>query len=123
MEQNDVSEEVRQLEESLWRTETRYNAEFMERVLAKGFFEFGQSGKIWSRKDMFPNEDVIHPINATIPLPSFQLRKLSEIIILVTYVSECRHEEEISRANRSSIWCWEADRWKLQFHQGTPCQS
>lgn len=47
--QPDVLETLRQLEESLWRAETRFDSVSMDRLLATDYFEFGRSGKVYSR--------------------------------------------------------------------------
>ncbi len=33
------------LEEDMWREETRFDIQFMERTLASDFFEYGRSGR------------------------------------------------------------------------------
>ncbi len=42
---------LERLEEGLWRTETRFDRAWMEGILAPGFFEFGRSGRAYSRED------------------------------------------------------------------------
>lgn len=110
-------ETFRNLEESLWRTETRFNKEYMNRILAPGFFEFGRSGRIYSREEILaapPQE-----INARLPLKDFKVHPISADIVLVTYQSEVTYDNlEIS--NRSSLWQKTPAGWQLQFHQGTP---
>ena len=43
---------LRDLEESLWRSETRFNLEHQETVFAPDFFEFGRSGRMYTREQM-----------------------------------------------------------------------
>ena len=45
------TEELRILEESLWRHETRFDRDYLQRVLHPDFFEFGRSGRVWTRDD------------------------------------------------------------------------
>jgi len=42
-----VHRELRELEESLWRPETRYDGAWMRRVLHPEFREFGRSGRVY----------------------------------------------------------------------------
>lgn len=80
------TEKLRELEESLWRSETRYNKEYMDNILAPGFFEFGRSGRIHKREDTLsaPTEE----INAKLPLKDFNIHAISKDVVLVTYVIE-----------------------------------
>ncbi|MGE3975724.1 MAG: DUF4440 domain-containing protein [Bdellovibrionales bacterium] len=114
--QSDI-DQLKNLEESLWRSETRFDPNYIENVLATDFFEFGRSGRLYSRAEIIavsPQE-----INAQLPLQNFQVHPLDENNALVTYLSEVKYEH-LERANRCSIWSKTRDGWKLRFHQGTP---
>lgn len=56
------SARLQALEEPLWRAETRFSLEYMERILAPDFFEFGRSGRVYQRRDALniPSYPVIH---------------------------------------------------------------
>jgi hypothetical protein len=41
----------RQLEESLWRPQTRFDREYTDNILAPDFFEFGRSGRVYRVRD------------------------------------------------------------------------
>lgn len=110
-------QELERLEESLWRPETRFDADYMERVLTVDFFEFGRSGRIYDRADTIASEP--RPIDAVLPLRDFEVHAVTADIALVTYVSEVR-ADDIQVANRSSLWLRQGGRWRLRFHQGTP---
>ena len=112
-------EEIRGLEECLWRGQTRFDNSLMDKIFAPDFVEFGRSGKIYSRSEMFFLADTNREILATLPLINFHARYLSDDIIQTTYVSEVIHDGETLRANRSSIWSSMEDIWRLRFHQGT----
>ncbi len=114
--QNDL-DELRELEESLWRAETRFDLAFQEKVFAPDFFEFGRSGKIYSRKEIIRTD--WQEIRATLPLKNFKVRALDENTVQVTYISEVQYDT-LERANRSSIWSRTPHGWQLRFHQGTP---
>ncbi|CZI43698.1 TPA: hypothetical protein RG395_000792 [Legionella pneumophila] len=111
-----VYDELKKLEESLWLEETRFDNQYMDKVLDASFFEYGRSGKSYTR-----DETMSHPyqtIGAKIPLEQFKVHDVSDKVKLVTYISEVGPEK--LRANRSSLWVYENSGWKLRFHQGTP---
>lgn len=110
-------QQFRDLEESLWRAETRFDRDYLERVLHPDFFEFGRSGRTWTRAQTTAMES--GEIDAVLPLPDFAVSQLGDDAILVTYRSIVGHEE-LDYANRSSIWVRDGDAWRLRFHQGTP---
>lgn len=110
---------LRQLEESLWRSATRFDSEYMDAILAPDFFEFGRSGRIYGRASCLAIP--VQEINAEIPLPQFQVRFLNADTALVTYVSIVRYQDQDTvLANRSSHWSRTETGWILRFHQGTP---
>jgi len=108
---------LRDLEESLWRAETRFDRAHMERVLAPDFVEFGRSGRTYSRADTLASPAV--PIGGALPLEEFAVRELDRDTVLVTYVSRVG-DAHPDLANRASIWSRSAGGWRLRFHQGTP---
>ncbi len=110
-------EMLKELEESLWRSETRFDLDFQEKVFAPDFFEFGRSGRTYTREQMIRTDST--PIMAKLPLENFKIHMLDERNALVTYVSEVQHDE-LDRANRCSVWSKTSDGWQLRFHQGTP---
>ncbi len=108
---------LRELEESMWRTNTRFNREYMERTLSLDFFELGQSGRVYARKDIL--DALPQEIKARLPLKHFKAHPITEDVVLVTYISETVNDE-VKIGNRSSIWMKTAKGWQLRFHQGTP---
>lgn len=113
-----VVNELRALEEGLWRFETRFDSSYMERVLAVDFTEIGRSGRVYDRKSILavpPSQ-----INAVLPLPNFHARELSDTVVLITYDSHLAEGGTISCAHRSSVWVQDNEGWQLHFHQGTP---
>lgn len=109
--------ELEALEEGLWRAETRFNREWMEGVLAPDFFEFGRSGRVYSREATlnFPAQ----PIDARLPLKDFDARLLSPDVAQTTYVAAVVYAGQEQVANRSSLWLRTEDGWRLLFHQAT----
>jgi hypothetical protein len=111
--------QLRKLEESLWIAETRFDKDYMNRVLAPDFFEFGRSGRRYRREDTLSIE--AQKIRSKLPLQDFAIHPLDQDHVLVTYISEVKYGE-VERANRSSIWSRTPEGWKIRFHQGTPIQ-
>jgi hypothetical protein len=114
---------LRRLEEVLWIAETRYDNDYMNRIFAADFFEFGRSGRVWSHAEMLgfrsgPKIDVV------IPLLDFTARALSDDVAQVTYNSAVTYDGVVQYARRSSIWSRTNTTigWQLRFHQGTPFQ-
>ena len=64
----------------------------------------------------------LEPFRATLPLPDYTVRFITNDVALATYRSEVHAEDGIVSANRSSLWRRTADGWQLEFHQGTPVQ-
>lgn len=93
------------------------NKNNLEYRLAKGFIEFGSSGRINDR------DSIIYYLsnltdNREIDILDFKLSVLSDTIIMANYRSLIK--ENNSYALRTSIWKKEEDQWKIYFHQGTP---
>ena len=106
------------LEESLWRAETRFDYEFMDKVVARDSFEFGRSGRIYERADTLSAGR--QPIDAVLPLPNLKIRLLNEDTAQVTYDSAVTDNGVVAYGRRSSIWSRTGQGWVLRFHQGTP---
>ncbi len=106
---------LRDLEESLWRSETRYDAAHVERVFHPDFFEFGQSGRVWTLATMAMSGE---PIEVELPLPAYRAELIAPDVALTHY--ESRQLDGTGAANRSSVWLRTPDGWQLRFHQGTP---
>jgi hypothetical protein len=115
--QEDLSQ-LQELEENLWRSETRFDPSFMEQVLAPDFFEFGRSGRTY-RRDAILNMPC-SPIHAALPLKDFAAHVIDAHVVLVTYRSEVTYGDVVEQGRRSSLWSKSAQGWKLRFHQGTP---
>ena len=109
---------LQELEESLWRPESRYDRAWMRRVLHPEFREFGRSGRVY---DLAATLAVaVSVFEAELPLPDLVVAEPAPGVALVTYLSRVGSEEGLLVANRSSLWIKDADGWRLRFHQGTP---
>lgn len=113
-------ENLKSLEESLWRSETRFDLGHQEKVFAPDFFEFGRSGRIYTREQMVRTSG--QAIKAKLPLQNLEVHPLDANNVLVTYISEVQYTE-LEKANRCSVWSKTANGWQLRFHQGTPVSS
>jgi len=109
---------LQRLEEDLWRQETRFDLAFLKKVLAADFFEFGRSGRTYTREDTLSHTS--QPIDAVLPLPDIQVRLLTPNVALVTYNSVAMYDGVVEHGRRASIWSRTKDGWELRFHQGTP---
>jgi hypothetical protein len=110
-------ETLKNLEESLWRSKSRFDLAHQEKTFAPDFFEFGRSGRIYTREQMVRTD--AQPLRAKLPLQDLKMHILDSNNVLVTYISEVQYDE-VERANRCSVWSRVEDGWQLRFHQGTP---
>lgn len=114
----DVKRELMDLEQSLWRPQTRFDAAYMDSVLAQGFMEFGQSGRVHDRDATISAPAA--EFSARLPLPDFAVRLVTTDAAIVTYRSEVHYGAKLLRTNRASVWRRGSAGWLLEFHQGTP---
>ncbi len=112
----DDAEQLRALEESMWRRETRGDRDYMERTLAPDFFEFGRSGRVYTRAEIIGMRPGPAPLRYA--LRDFKLTPIGHDATLVTYVSEVK-AKDVERGNRTSLWLKTPTGWQLGFHQGT----
>jgi hypothetical protein len=108
---------LRELEERLWVAEFRFDREWMDRVMAEDFFEYGRSGRSYDREQIL--DTPAQEIPAMIPLPEFKARLISPNVAQVTYISVLTYPDGEERGRRSSIWSRSSEGWILRFHQGT----
>ena len=83
---------LQRLEEELWRTETRFDLSRMEEIIAKDFFEFGRSGRIYQRADTLSVPST--PIRSGDSTSDFDARLLDEGVAQVTYHSVVTYGEK-----------------------------
>jgi len=104
-------------EESMWRTETRFDRKYMDAVLHPEFVEIGRSGRMFSRADVLEMPWV--EIGFQIPLGDLIFSDVANGAVLLTYTTVPERSEH-GAARRASVWVNEGDRWLLRYHQGTP---
>lgn len=110
-------EELRALEESLWRPETRHDADWLERLLSPDFVEFCRFGHVYDRADIIKAPATA--IEVGFPFTDFKADQLAPDVALVTYENEVTSNGATQRARRSSIWVRDEAGWKLKFQQAT----
>lgn len=109
---------LQRLEEAMWRAETRFDPEWMDRHVTDDFLEFGRSGRVYDKSATVActPED----IDIVLPLPGFEACEMVPGVALVTYRSIRTIDGEILHANRASVWVVVDGEWRMRFHQGTP---
>jgi hypothetical protein len=88
-------------------------------LLANDFFEFGASGRIWTRDqilDLLATEEYSPPV-----VEDFACHRIADNVVLVTYRTVRMNKETGQReaALRSSLSIRRSGTWKIRFHQGT----
>ncbi|HTB96564.1 MAG TPA: DUF4440 domain-containing protein [Terracidiphilus sp.] len=111
--------EVERLERLLLEPEVRRDRERVAALLTDDFFEFGKSGRVWTRErilEMLGSEDYTQP-----EVEDFTCHGIAADVVLVTYRTVRGNDGTGERdvTLRSSIWVKDAGRWKVRFHQGT----
>jgi ribonuclease HI len=115
-----VAAELLRAEMQLLDPTVRRDRDKVSAYLAADFFEFGKSGRAWSRQAILQElatETYTPPL-----LEGFACRFIAENVVLVTYRTVRINAKTGSRepALRSSLWSRQSGKWKLRFHQGTP---
>ncbi len=84
----------------------------LARLIADDFVEHGASGATWdaaTTRRMVASEP-----RSDVRLEDVETAEVAPGVVLVTYRTDGERQ-----ANRASVWVWRADRWQIQFHQGT----
>lgn len=78
----------------MWREETRFDMQFMQRALASDFFEFGRSGRMYTREQSLAV--ALQPLDAVLPLPDLSIRMLARNTAQGTYSSVVTYDGVLS---------------------------
>jgi hypothetical protein len=114
-----LRKELRQREEALLDPDVRRNRAQVESLLAEDFLEFGSSGRVWTRDQIF--DLLATEAYSRFIIEDFKCALLSEDAALLTYRAVGMDAESGDRTAslRSSIWTGKSGTWRLRFHQGT----
>ena len=112
-----VAAEIVAAEKTLLDPAIRRDPAALDRWLDPEFTEIGQSGRLWTRDEIFA--DLLttdQSVYATVELTEPQVREIAPDCYLLTYVVQVvdRH------SRRSSIWRMQDGQWRMVFNQGTP---
>jgi hypothetical protein len=112
---------LRDLEERLFRPDIRRSPDETGALLADDFFEFGQSGMVWTRRQTI-DDLAVEPRMVRFMSGDFSVRLLCDDVAMLTYRSVSRDPSNGTEqhALRCSIWKRTDGRWQMAFHQGTP---
>ena len=122
----ELLDEIRSLEESLYRKGLRRSRAEAEKLLTEDFFEFESSGRTYHREDMISllvQEGADEPREA-LSFDNYSLSPISANAVLLTYRT-CRKRPDGLKGHvlRSSIWKRSESGWKMMFHQGTKAEA
>lgn len=104
------------LETELLEPSVRNQPARVDALLADDFFEFGSSGRVWTKPVIIERLAGEAPILRRVS--DFAATLLAPDVALVTYRVE--RLDDGSTTLRSSLWAREGNRWRMRFHQGTP---
>jgi hypothetical protein len=113
----------RDLEEKLLQQEIRNSPSEVATLLHPDFFEFGQSGTVWSRQQTIDRLAQDRPMESS--LTDLSVRPIAADVALVTYRAVGRDPASGNEWHslRSSVWKLTDGRWQVIFHQGTPTRA
>ncbi len=116
---------MKQLEEKLFDQKVRGTPEALAAILADGFFEFGRSGRAYTKDEIIRSLAAEAREKAQVLSASdYKLTALADDVALLTYRSVGKHDDATERHSlRSSVWKLIDGRWQMVFHQGTPASS
>ena len=114
-----IANHLRRSEEALLDPVIRRDRASVENLLAEDFLEFGSSGRVWTREQIFHllADETYTPSQ----LEDFNCALIAEDVALVTYrVVRIDPDSGLEASTlRSSIWTQKSGMWRLRFHQGT----
>ena len=113
MSESELRDELLRLEAALASRDPAGVEGALMSLIADDFFEFGQSGRVWTAESIREVMEV--PPSEPAVIERFEVAELADGVVLVTYVMPGE-----PAVNRSSIWIRREGRWQMRFHQGTP---
>jgi hypothetical protein len=113
--QEALAAELKELEELLLVPDVRKSKRLLD-LLADEFFEFGSSGRVYSKDDLVAVLQAETPVGQT--TSDFRVTTLAPDVALLTYKIH-RHSQPAVDTLRSSVWRRSNGKWQMVFHQGT----
>lgn len=107
------------LEEGLW-LDTRFDREWMDRMLHPDFAEVGRSGRTYDRQEAIESSPPKKSFDVMLPHLDYRLELIDEDVALVRYISRPVYDGKQRLDQRTSVWVNTNEGWRLRFHQGTP---
>lgn len=104
------------LEEGLW-LHSRFDRDWMERVLHPDFTGVGRSARRYTREEALNLEP--YELSVELPLDQYRMNLIDEDVALVRYISKVISDGAVQTAERTSVWINTNEGWRLCFHQGT----
>lgn len=104
------------IEEGFW-LETRFDRDWMDRMLHPDFSEVGMSGRTYTREETL--DAPFTDLEPSLPHEDYRLEPIDEGV-LARYISHDKASGSDRRAHRTSVWVNTPEGWRLRFHQGTP---
>jgi hypothetical protein len=116
---DNIVRDLRGREVALLNPAVRRDRALVEILLDEDFLEFGSSGRVWTRDQIF---ELLTTETYTPPhIEDFSCTLLAPDVALITYraVRTDVGSGLQSSSLRSSIWTNRSRAWRLRFHQGT----
>lgn len=110
------------LEEHLFKAETRASYDELDKLISDDFIEIGGSGVRFGKKEAL--ERLPSELPPKIKASSFELRPLSPNCAQLLYKTMMVKNGDTTPifSLRSSIWSLHNGRWQMSYHQGTLCE-
>lgn len=113
---NDVIASAWRAEEALLTASVRSDPDRLAELLARDFYEIGQSGRRWSRTEIVASlPSRTEPIS-DVTLTEHESTLITSDTVLLSY----RLEFGARTSRRSSLWRRHGGSVRCLFHQGTP---
>ena len=114
------SDLIKNLEIELLQPKVRESKERLNELLADDFYEIGESGRQYKKRDIL--NDLPKQIGEKYTIHNFNTVEISSGIVMATYLVE---KETVSNnkktfSSRTSLWQKRKEKWQIIFHQGTP---
>ncbi|MBQ4833735.1 nuclear transport factor 2 family protein [Pseudoalteromonas sp. MMG010] len=108
-------------ERQLLEPEVRQSVALLDALLDDEFIEIAGNGTVFNKHQVItrlPNEIVPQFYNQ-----GFKGRMLSDDVAQLSYQAAYRRSAraEFQYSLRMSLWRKQGEKWKMVFHQGTPC--